>query len=92
MNFAVDRTLCSEFQLLSELCDVLLAAVSASSASGAVGSAAARGSLRGHAFLFVSAAPCLSCVCAVRQFQLIFPQVSLAVSCRSRVVCAEVTD
>mmetsp|Transcript_25931 Transcript_25931/g.79705 ORF Transcript_25931/g.79705 Transcript_25931/m.79705 type:complete len:86 (+) Transcript_25931:1-258(+) len=73
----VDRTLCSEFQLLSELCDLLQATALA------VNPAQAQ-ELRGHVHVFVSCAPCLSCILAIWQFRWILPKVWLAVACRGR--------
>jgi len=66
----VDRSLCSEFQLLATVLDVL------SQATGMSSAAATRGYIR----LFVSTSPCVSCLWAIRQCQLMLPQVRLEVA------------
>mmetsp|Transcript_22996 Transcript_22996/g.72385 ORF Transcript_22996/g.72385 Transcript_22996/m.72385 type:complete len:113 (-) Transcript_22996:71-409(-) len=66
----VDRSLCSEGQLLSGLCSEL---AGPETAEGLL-----RG-VRGWLRLYVTGAPCLSCVGAMRQFQLLLPGVSLSV-------------
>merc|ERR1719203_1231606 len=65
----VDRGLCSEFQLLGEILDVLWQ----------------RGGPQGDKFcgnirLFVSTAPCVSCIWALRQFQMLLPSVRIEVA------------
>merc|ERR1712032_648385 len=64
----VDRSLCSEFQLLTAIIEVC-------SQGGGVSNADVQGGVR----LFVSTAPCVSCLWAIRQFQLLFPRVCLQV-------------
>lgn len=71
----VDRSLCSEFQLLDAVMEVL-------SLSGGGGVA---GDRRGHSVqgvvrLFVSTAPCVSCIWVLRQFQLLLPQAAVEVA------------
>mmetsp|Transcript_1828 Transcript_1828/g.4098 ORF Transcript_1828/g.4098 Transcript_1828/m.4098 type:complete len:130 (-) Transcript_1828:85-474(-) len=79
INGNVDRGLCSESQLLAGVCEEL-------SSLGAVGTFACTNSrrllreARGWLSLFVTGAPCLSCVGAMRQFQLHLPRVALTVS------------
>eukprot|EP00928_Gymnodinium_smaydae_P027416 TRINITY_DN21211_c0_g1_i2.p1 TRINITY_DN21211_c0_g1~~TRINITY_DN21211_c0_g1_i2.p1 ORF type:complete len:511 (-),score=131.76 TRINITY_DN21211_c0_g1_i2:477-2009(-) len=67
----VDRSLCGEFQLLSALLD------DAKAAADAAGQPLAR--LRGTVRLFVSTAPCVSCIGALRQCRLILPETRLEV-------------
>jgi len=66
----VDRSLCSEFQLLSAIMD--LARQPPGAGSG--------GSAEGRVCLFVSTAPCISCIWALRQFQLLLPWACLEVA------------
>eukprot|EP00747_Dinoflagellata_sp_TGD_P134323 gnl/TRDRNA2_/TRDRNA2_175303_c1_seq1.p1 gnl/TRDRNA2_/TRDRNA2_175303_c1~~gnl/TRDRNA2_/TRDRNA2_175303_c1_seq1.p1 ORF type:complete len:377 (-),score=51.71 gnl/TRDRNA2_/TRDRNA2_175303_c1_seq1:34-1164(-) len=66
----VDRTLCSEFQSLNALVDEVRLAPSYSGDSA----------VWGLARLFVSTAPCVSCLGALRQFQLLFPTVKVEVA------------
>lgn len=68
----VDRELCAEFQALEATCDVLVGMLRG-------GSASMRAEVCGNFNLLVSGACCISCVCAVRQFQLLWPGVSVKV-------------
>lgn len=70
INELVDRSLCAEFQALSELCDRL----------DDVG----RRQVTGHVSLLTTGASCLSCVNAFRQFLSLFPGVALGVRCVKR--------
>lgn len=72
-NSNVDRSLCSENQLLAAICEDLVG-------SRPVNSKALLAKVTGWLRLFVTGAPCLSCVGAMRQFQLLLPQVTLFVS------------
>jgi len=72
-NSNVDRSLCSEFQLLNGLCEELLG-------PSAGDAQATLASVQGWLHIFVTGAPCLSCVGAMRQFQLLLPSVTLKVS------------
>merc|ERR1711924_309761 len=72
-NHNVDRSLCSEFQLLVGVCQELLGPELRDDFCFL---ATVQGWLR----LFVTGAPCLSCVGAMRQFQLLLPSVSFTVS------------
>mmetsp|Transcript_36495 Transcript_36495/g.49813 ORF Transcript_36495/g.49813 Transcript_36495/m.49813 type:complete len:212 (-) Transcript_36495:60-695(-) len=75
----VERELCAEFQLLEAACEVL----SRGGASGVYRNGQrvhARGCLR----MAVTGASCLSCVGAMRQFQILWPQVDLAVGMLGR--------
>jgi len=72
-NHNVDRSLCSEFQLLTGVCQDLL-----QSQKGDVVRFLAQ--VQGWLRLFVTGAPCLSCVGAMRQFQLLLPRVTFEVS------------
>lgn len=67
-NPHIDHKNCSEFQLLSEAIEQVIAGGLASSL---VEAAAVRGVLR----LLISTTPCLSCTCAFQQFRLLFPLV-----------------
>jgi len=66
----VDRTLCSEFQLLCALMDAFQQAVRPGMDR----------TVLGRVSLFVSTAPCVSCIGALRQFQLFLPEVRLEVA------------
>merc|ERR1712032_1215559 len=66
----VDRTLCAEYQILDELCGVL----------ATVSPHGRREDIVGVVYLFTTTSPCLSCLGAIRQFQLLFPEVSLEAS------------
>mmetsp|Transcript_80333 Transcript_80333/g.227506 ORF Transcript_80333/g.227506 Transcript_80333/m.227506 type:complete len:559 (+) Transcript_80333:719-2395(+) len=59
----VNRNLCSEFQLMCAIMDTL------QRADGGKSMASLRGTFR----LFVSTAPCVSCIWALRQFQIFLP-------------------
>mmetsp|Transcript_82447 Transcript_82447/g.233840 ORF Transcript_82447/g.233840 Transcript_82447/m.233840 type:complete len:350 (-) Transcript_82447:38-1087(-) len=76
INELVDRTLCAEFQALSELCDL----VDSAGVTGAV----SRQFLTGDVRLWTSGASCLSCVGIMRQFVALFPRVVLEVLCSKR--------
>lgn len=76
INELVDRTLCAEFQALSEICDIV--------AGAGPTHAAARHMVTGHVFLWTTGSSCLSCVGAMRQFLHLFPSVALEVHCGSR--------
>mmetsp|Transcript_78300 Transcript_78300/g.122169 ORF Transcript_78300/g.122169 Transcript_78300/m.122169 type:complete len:527 (+) Transcript_78300:356-1936(+) len=66
----VNRHLCSEFQLLKSLVDIFY------QESGSTFDC----QVTGHVRLFVSTAPCVSCLGALRQFTLMFPQASMEVA------------
>jgi len=72
----VDRTLCAEFQVLSDIGDLL-------DSAGAQGWPGRR-SVTGRLQLWTSGASCLSCVGAMRQFLSLFPGVRLEVICAAR--------
>lgn len=76
INELVDRTLCAEFQTLSELCDLL-------DSAGITGKAS-RHFVSGRSSLWTSGASCLSCVGIMRQFMSLFPNVTLHVLCAKR--------
>ncbi|CAE7782305.1 unnamed protein product [Symbiodinium sp. CCMP2456] len=69
-NVLVDRSLCSENQLLSKLYEKLHDA--------ALSKTSCRPS--GRVQLYVTGAPCLSCVGAMRQFSMLLPLVQLNIS------------
>jgi len=67
----VDRTLCSEFQMLEELCDgIERAGVNCSPERR-------REAVQGGVRMFVSTTPCISCVGALGQFLLMFPGIKV---------------
>lgn len=76
INELVDRTLCAEFQALSELCDLL-------DSLGITGSASRR-FVTGMTRLWTSGASCLSCVCIMRQILQLLPNMTLEVLCVKR--------
>mmetsp|Transcript_75244 Transcript_75244/g.243294 ORF Transcript_75244/g.243294 Transcript_75244/m.243294 type:complete len:235 (-) Transcript_75244:65-769(-) len=67
----VDRRLCAEFQVLSELCNIF---------APEGGKPAPRPTVVGVVALFTTTSPCMSCLCAIRQFQLLFPEVAIEIS------------
>jgi len=74
VNAHVDRSVCAEFQVLNELCDL-------AHQSGLADSVEECPYVAGSVQVLVSTTPCLSCVCAVLQYNLLFPAVHLAFSC-----------
>eukprot|EP00746_Dinoflagellata_sp_MGD_P155656 gnl/MRDRNA2_/MRDRNA2_85486_c0_seq3.p1 gnl/MRDRNA2_/MRDRNA2_85486_c0~~gnl/MRDRNA2_/MRDRNA2_85486_c0_seq3.p1 ORF type:complete len:538 (+),score=86.77 gnl/MRDRNA2_/MRDRNA2_85486_c0_seq3:199-1812(+) len=74
INPHVDHSMCAEFQVMNELSDLVHKEGLADdiSESQAVG---------GWMKMLVSTTPCLSCLCAIQQFRLLFPQVRAEVSC-----------
>mmetsp|Transcript_146364 Transcript_146364/g.407739 ORF Transcript_146364/g.407739 Transcript_146364/m.407739 type:complete len:382 (-) Transcript_146364:139-1284(-) len=66
----VDRSLCSEFQLLNAIMDLMW------QDSGTTTAESSQGLVR----LFVSTAPCISCIWALRQFQLLVPWARIEVA------------
>lgn len=68
----VDRTLCSEFQTLEELCDMIEEA-------GGTDLATIRTQIQGSLRLFISTIPCVSCIGALSQFSQLFPGIKLEV-------------
>ncbi|CAJ1380026.1 unnamed protein product, partial [Effrenium voratum] len=66
----VDRSLCSEFQLLEELCDHL----------EACGLSQGAESVEGLLQLFISTTPCVSCLGALGQFRQLLPAITMEVS------------
>lgn len=66
-----DRTTCSEFRMLTSICDELARA-------GDIGSEAARASCTGSLKVLVNASCCVSCVGAVAQFRLLFPRIAVS--------------
>mmetsp|Transcript_68165 Transcript_68165/g.183475 ORF Transcript_68165/g.183475 Transcript_68165/m.183475 type:complete len:218 (+) Transcript_68165:353-1006(+) len=76
INAHVERELCAEFQLLEALCEVL---ASASAVAGASLDAARREQTIGSVEMLITGSSCASCLCALRQFRLLWPNVTLAV-------------
>lgn len=74
VNVHVDRSVCAEFQVLNELCDLV-------HQSGLADSMEECHGVGGSVRVLVSTTPCLSCVCAVLQFNLIFPGVHFEFGC-----------
>lgn len=70
----VERSLCAEFQILRELCCIFVPG------SVAEGCSRPHQSLVGVLILYTSTSPCLSCLGAIRQFQLLFPEIALETS------------
>jgi len=68
----VDRSLCSEFQVLRSMPE--------EAAMAAAPVKLPPPPLRGRLRLFVSTAPCVSCIWALRQFQLLHPSMQLEVA------------
>mmetsp|Transcript_89235 Transcript_89235/g.277444 ORF Transcript_89235/g.277444 Transcript_89235/m.277444 type:complete len:179 (-) Transcript_89235:75-611(-) len=64
----VDRELCAEFQLLQELCGILAPEGRPPEHQPEV---------VGSVSLFTTISPCMSCIGAIRQFQLLFPEVAI---------------
>jgi len=71
-NQNVDRSLCSENQLMSLVLEEV-------AGTGEAGTQRPLEGVRGWLQLFVTGAPCLSCVGAMVQFQLLLPAVAFAV-------------
>lgn len=67
----VDRSLCSEFQLL---------AIALDAAQGAAGAQRVASSITGCVRLFVSTSPCVSCLWVLRQCQIYMPEVKIEVA------------
>lgn len=67
----VDRVLCSEFQTLEELCDNI---------ERAGGTPERRCDIQGGVRAFISTTPCVSCIGAMSQFRVMFPNVTLEIS------------
>lgn len=74
VNPNVDRSVCAEFQVLNELCDLV-------HQSGLADTMAECQQVSGWVAVLVSTTPCLSCVCAVMQYSLLFPAVRLEFGC-----------
>jgi len=66
----VDRALCSEFQLMTAIVNALWQGVGERCGD----------LFQGQVQLFVSTAPCVSCLWGLRQFQLLMPRVSVEVA------------
>mmetsp|Transcript_20006 Transcript_20006/g.32402 ORF Transcript_20006/g.32402 Transcript_20006/m.32402 type:complete len:207 (+) Transcript_20006:511-1131(+) len=75
----VDRTLCAEFQLLVEMCRLLGPHREDNDDPKPVGIETTEQSL-GVVSLFTTHTPCMSCLGAIRQFQLMYPEIDLEVS------------
>lgn len=71
----INRTLCSEFQLLCAVVDIVQ-----SSFSGVTGSCDFHSRVHGNVRLFISTAPCVSCLGVIRQFQLLFSCTAIEVA------------
>lgn len=76
INAFVDRELCAEFQLLEAISELL--AATCSGFSGCIDEQS-RAKLIGSVYVLISSTSCLSCVGAVRQFQLLWPSLHFAV-------------
>merc|ERR1719362_1227210 len=69
----VDRALCSEFNLFSDLLRIMEAALM-------LRQPAVRRQLQGRVRMVVYNNPCVSCICVMRQFKALFPAVQLEVA------------
>lgn len=67
----VDRTLCAEFQLLADLCATL------SPKDNPATGRRPNNDVVGAVSLFTTCSPCMSCLGAIRQFQILFPEVEV---------------
>jgi len=73
----VDRTLCAEFQLLAEVCEMI------NRTGFELSSPELRHSIYGLISLYLSEPSCVSCVGSMKQFQTLFPGVDFLVECSS---------
>merc|ERR1712242_685541 len=73
----VDRTLCAEFQLLGEVCEMM------NRAGIEMTSPELRHSVYGLLSMYLSEPSCVSCIGALKQFQTLFPGVDMLVECSS---------
>jgi len=78
INAYVERELCAEFQLLEDLCS-LFASKSSSRLAFSVRDEAARLHVSGTIQLLVTGSSCVSCLGAMRQFQLLWPNIAISV-------------
>lgn len=74
INPHVDHSMCAEFQVMNELCDLV-------NKEGLADDISESQAVGGWMKMLVSTTPCLSCLCAIQQFRLLFPQVRAEVSC-----------
>lgn len=74
VNPNVDRSVCAEFSVLNELCDLV-------HQHGLADNVDECCNVFGAVSVLVSTTPCLSCVCAVMQYALLFPRVRLEFGC-----------
>jgi len=70
----VDRRLCAEFQVLQELCQVFVPSGEPTIAQPPWPEVV------GVVALLTSVSPCMSCIGAIRHFQLLFPEVEIGVA------------
>lgn len=70
----VDRSVCAEFQVLNELCDLISQRGLADTQDECV-------VVEGWTRVLASTTPCLSCVCAVVQFSQLLPRVEVQFGC-----------
>lgn len=74
VNLHVDRSVCAEFQVMNEICDFV-------SQEGLADDKESCPEVAGHVDLLVCTTPCLSCVCAAMQFQLLFSGLRFRFGC-----------
>lgn len=74
VNMSVDRSVCAEFQVLNELCDLAHQQGLADSMDDCC-------LVHGSVKVLVSTTPCLSCVCAVLQYTALFPKLFVEFGC-----------
>jgi hypothetical protein len=73
----VDRTLCAEFQLLTEVCEMI------NRTGIELTSPELRHSVYGLLNMYLSEPSCVSCTGSMKQFQTLFPGVDMLVDCSS---------
>lgn len=81
INIFVERELCAEFQLLEAVCNTISAAISSCN------NEASREKVFGNVDILISSASCVSCVGAIRQFQLLWPAIHVTVGMMCRGTC-----
>ncbi|CAE8601378.1 unnamed protein product, partial [Polarella glacialis] len=72
-NAFADRRTCSEFRFFDRLIEAL-------ALKGMAVDSLIRSAVAGHVEMLINAAPCVSCIGVMRQFQLLYPLVQLSIS------------
>lgn len=73
INSWVDRSLCAECQMMTEFCTEL-------ARDNLAGTPELNALLKGTLYVFTSSPQCISCLGVLRQFQLLFPAVTMFIS------------